>query len=536
MNLQEGTLLQGGKYKIERLLGQGGFGITYLATQKVEVQGPLGTICADVKVCIKEFYMKDLCNREESGTLVSVPSIGSKELVEKFRQKFIKEAKNISKLKHPNIIKVLDVFDENNTAYYVMEYIDGGSLSDRIKHVGSLNEAQVLAYTKKIADALQYIHSQNMNHLDVKPANILLNTKDEIVLIDFGLSKNYDVAGEQTTSTPIGVSIGYAPIEQSRIGGVGSFSPPTDIYSLGATMYKMLTGNTPPEASVVMDDGVPAMPNSISQNTQSVIEKAMEPRRKDRYQTISEMMKALECSMPVEVEKSDKTLEDEATQILPEKKPVPKKRKPTTVPKSTKEKKSKQATIETPRFLHEEDNEATRMISIDMVIQSSISTDEVVDLGLSVYWCGYNLDAKTPAEDGQHQGWGDKRYSWRDCPENITHTNIDIAATSSNGRFRIPTRSEFKELLDRCRWSWIEYNGTKGCKVTGPSGKSIFLPAAGKKGINGISKKGSFGYYWTSNKASQWGMIHYLYFNEEMTELMYEPMNVLRSIRPVCDK
>lgn len=533
--LTNGTLLQGGRYKIERVLGQGGFGITYLATQKVEIEGPLGTISAEIKVCIKEFYMKDLCNRKRSSTHVSVPSTGSKEMVEKFRQKFIKEATNISKLKHPYIIKVLDVFDENNTAYYVMEYIDGGSLSDKIKAEGSLTESQTLRYVKEIADALQFIHNQNMNHLDVKPANILLNSKDDIVLIDFGLAKNYDVAGEQTTSTPIGISVGYAPIEQSRIGGVGTFSPPTDIYSLGATMYKMLTGKTPPEASVVMDDGLPMMPEAISQTTQKVIEKAMEPRRKDRYQTIEEMMNALISEEVNDVKNEKNAVEDESTIILQKKKVS---KNTTKVKKSIpkKEETKEKKIAEMPKFLHEEDNEATRMISIDMVIQSSISTDEVVDLGLSVNWCGRNLDAATPAEDGKHVSWCDKRFAWKDCPENISCTNIDIVATASKGKYRIPTRSEFKELMDWCRWSWIEYNGTYGCKVTGPSGKSIFLPAAGKIGMNGISKKGSFGYYWTSNKASQWGMIHYLYFNEEITELMYEPMNVLRSIRPVCDK
>lgn len=233
-----------GKYKIERVLGQGGFGITYLAKQKVSVAGALGTIDAEIEVTIKEFFMKELCNRDEESSMVTVPSTGSADLVEKFRQKFIKEAKNISKLTHPHIIKVLDVFEENGTAYYVMEYIDGGSLSDLIEKKGSLSEEETLKYTRQIASALQYIHAHNMNHLDVKPGNVLLRQNGDVVLIDFGMSKNYDVAGEQTTSSPVGVSVGYAPIEQSRVGGLGMFSPETDIYSLGATMFKMLTGQT----------------------------------------------------------------------------------------------------------------------------------------------------------------------------------------------------------------------------------------------------------------------------------------------------
>ena len=114
--LSNNAILCNGKYKIERVLGQGGFGITYLAKQKVSVAGALGTIDAEIEVTIKEFFMKELCNRDEASSMVTVPSTGSAELVEKFRQKFIKEAKNISKLTHPHIIKVLDVFEENGTA------------------------------------------------------------------------------------------------------------------------------------------------------------------------------------------------------------------------------------------------------------------------------------------------------------------------------------------------------------------------------------------------------------------------------------
>lgn len=296
--LRNNAILCNGKYKIERVLGQGGFGITYLAKQKVSVAGALGTIDAEIEVTIKEFFMKELCNRDEASSMVTVPSTGSAELVEKFRQKFIKEAKNISKLTHPHIIKVLDVFEENGTAYYVMEYIDGGSLSDLIEKNGSLSEDETLKYTRQIASALQYIHAHNMNHLDVKPGNVLLRQNGDVVLIDFGMSKNYDVAGEQTTSSPVGVSVGYAPIEQSRVGGLGMFSPETDIYSLGATMFKMLTGQTPPEATAVFDEGLPELPMEISEQTKRVIKKAMQPRRKERYHSIEEFVKMLHMEQP----------------------------------------------------------------------------------------------------------------------------------------------------------------------------------------------------------------------------------------------
>ena len=135
MNLQQGTLLQGGKYQIKKVLGQGGFGITYLATQKISVEGPIGQIEIEINLAIKEFFMKDICNREEGTHAVTVPSLGSKELAERFKQKFIKEARHISILNHPNIIKVVDVFEENGTAYYVMEYHDNGSLNSIITYI-----------------------------------------------------------------------------------------------------------------------------------------------------------------------------------------------------------------------------------------------------------------------------------------------------------------------------------------------------------------------------------------------------------------
>ena len=319
--LQPNTTLQSGKYKIIRTLGQGGFGITYLAKQRVAVEGPLGKIDVEVEVTIKEFFMKDLCNRDESTKRVYVPSWGSAEFVEKFKKKFLKEAVNISKLNHPNIIKVLDVFEENGTAYYVMEYIQGGSLSDLIKEKGCFSEEETLCYTSKIASALRYIHAQKMNHLDIKPANVLLRPNGDVVLIDFGLSKNYDVTGEQTTSTPVGVSVGYAPIEQSRVGGVGSFSPATDIYSLGATMYKMLTGETPPEASAIIDDGLPPMPSYISASVKKAIESAMQVKKMDRPQSINEFMMCLQPSDSCDEEKVVRSANSEDTILLKEQAP-----------------------------------------------------------------------------------------------------------------------------------------------------------------------------------------------------------------------
>lgn len=310
MQLQPNTLLQGGKYKykIERVLGQGGFGITYLATTKFEMQGPLGMIETEIKVAIKEFFMKELCDRNHNTSHVSVGSIGSRELVNRFRKKFVKEANNIAALQHPSIVKVLEVFEENGTAYYVMEYIEGYSLQEWLKQQGTLPEQEALGYIQQVSSALDYIHRQKMNHLDVKPANILRRENGSVVLIDFGLSKQYDEKGEQTSSTPVGVSAGYAPIEQSKPGGVGQFSASTDIYSLGATLYKLVTGQTPPDASDVVNDGI-SIPAGISNRVAVAISKAMEPSRRNRPQTITEFLTLLDLrkeeeTIPVEPEET----------------------------------------------------------------------------------------------------------------------------------------------------------------------------------------------------------------------------------------
>lgn len=283
MELKQGTQLQGGRYVIGKVLGQGGFGITYSAVQTT----------LDAKVAIKEFFMKELHGRDESTSKVFVGSAGSSDLVERFRLKFIKEARNIYRLKHKNIISVIDVFEENGTAYYVMEYLEGGSLADKVKS-GALRESDALRYIRQVASALDFIHGKQMMHLDVKPANILLDGDGNAVLIDFGLAKQYDSEGEQTSTTPVGISHGYAPMEQYKRGGVSHFSPATDIYSLGATLFKLVTGDTPPEASDVMNDGLPEISANVSQKVKDALVATMQFRVKDRPQSIDEFLLLLD--------------------------------------------------------------------------------------------------------------------------------------------------------------------------------------------------------------------------------------------------
>lgn len=278
--LHAGATLQGGKYTIERMLGQGGFGITYLGTQAG----------LNRQIAIKEFFMRAYCNRDADTSHVSVASQGSREEVERFRQKFVKEAQTISALDNPHIVRVYDVFEENGTAYYVMEYIEGGSLKDLLHTRGPLPEAEAVDYIRQLADALAYIHSQKLLHLDLKPANVLLKGGHTAVLIDFGVSKHYDNAGGQTSSTPAGVSAGYAPLEQYVMGGIAHFKPCTDLYALGATLYCLLCGQAPPEAGRLNEEGLPPLPRPVSRGVETAIRQALQVKQKDRPQTVEEFL------------------------------------------------------------------------------------------------------------------------------------------------------------------------------------------------------------------------------------------------------
>ena len=269
--LAEGMELLNGKYTIIRMLSHGGFGVTYLAHHN-----PL-----DIDVCIKEFFPKDYCNRDAFSYEVTVSTSGNVEAVENFMRKFIKEAKSIARQHHEGIIKILDIFEENGTAYYVMDYIDGQSLKQMVETRGPLPLDEALGYIRQAAGALGYLHGRNMNHLDVKPANMMVDHSGKLTLIDFGLSKHYGDDGRETTMTPMCISRGYSPKEQYLTGGVSYFSPAADIYALGATLYYLLTGQNPPEA---VDTPLKKLvfPASVPENVKAAIRHAMQYEPEDR--------------------------------------------------------------------------------------------------------------------------------------------------------------------------------------------------------------------------------------------------------------
>ena len=310
--LQPDSTLQGGKYRIIKKLGQGGFGITYLA-ENTMLEG---------KVAIKEFFFKEYCERDDATCHVTIPTTGNREIVERFKQKFIKEAKTIFRLNHPNIVRIHDVFEENDTAYYVMDYIEGESLGDMVKRRGAIPEAEALGYVKDAASALEYIHSKNINHLDIKPGNLMKRKEDgRIIVIDFGVAKQYDaVTSEGTTNTPVGISLGYSPMEQYSKNGVQTFSPQSDVYALAATLFKLLTGNTPPESIKIPEYGLPVaelQEKHVSRSVIFAIAMAMKGRH-ERTQSVAEFINNLSgddtvvIPDPAEAERKRNEAEEEA--------------------------------------------------------------------------------------------------------------------------------------------------------------------------------------------------------------------------------
>lgn len=313
--LPKGTILHGKSfvYQIDNVLGQGSFGITYLAS--IKINGALGSIDANVKVTVKEFFMANF-NGRQGCTVTSGSQDG---MYGYYKHKFTQEAINLSKLHHPNIVNVLEAFEENNTVYYAMEYIDGGSLDKKIEQNQKLSEEQCMELTKQIGSAVSFMHDNMMLHLDLKPSNIMLKQNGDAVLIDFGLSKQYTENGEPETLTKVGGGTpGYAPLEQISYRDGKGFPVTMDVYALGGTMYKMLTGVRPPEASDILEDGFPLQEltnRNVSEHTAVVIAKAMMPKRSERYQSVMDMINDLIYPSPSADKGHERTKETEKLPI-----------------------------------------------------------------------------------------------------------------------------------------------------------------------------------------------------------------------------
>ena len=303
--LQVGTILHG-TYKIESYLSSGGFGNTYLA-KNIEF---------DETYAIKEFFVKGVCQRDGNSTTISVSNAENTNSFEQQREKFKKEARRLRSLSNPHIVKVYDLFEENGTAYYVMDYVDGENLSARLKRTNApLAESEVRNYLNQILDGLEAIHNEGMFHLDIKPANIMVDSHDVVKLIDFGASKQQSTVGGATMSTGISYTNGYAPSEQMA-QSYDKFGPWTDFYALGATMYKLLTNQDPPSVSDLSEDETEdkhlalPMPN-VSEEMKKLVVWMMQVNRNQRPQSVGDILHFLSSnqeetvSEPFDSEESD---------------------------------------------------------------------------------------------------------------------------------------------------------------------------------------------------------------------------------------
>ena len=276
--LPEGTLLRNGTYRIEKHLSSGGFGNTYLVRN----------IAFNELYALKEFFMKGINLRSGSEVTVSVPD--NNLTYESQMDKFRKEALRLRRLNNPHIVQVHDLFQENGTAYYVMDYIDGESIGAYMKRTGeTIPEQKVWKLLMQMLDALQAVHSQGLWHLDIKPGNIMFDKRGIYYLIDFGASKQmHSKDSNSVTSSALCYTPGYAPMEQVE-QAVDKFGPWTDFYALGATFYYMLTRQQPPSFTTLSEEGAFQLPATVSQRLSHLIRWMMRPNRKDRPQSVADI-------------------------------------------------------------------------------------------------------------------------------------------------------------------------------------------------------------------------------------------------------
>lgn len=298
--LPKGTILNSGKieYRIEDVLGAGGFGITYRASAIINI----GHISKRFDFAVKEHFTKG-CYRGEDKISVLYPDTLKNE-VEESRVDFETEAKRLSELGKlsRHIVKVNESFRANGTFYYVMEYLEGGDLEKYVrKHKSTLSEADAISLLIPIAKAVALLHSGDkpLLHLDIKPDNIVMKREDGSdlqipVLIDFGAAKHFDKKGKPTSMpTAKGATEGFAPIEQ--YGPITEFDARLDVYALGATLFYLLTGKRPPKAFDIMNTSIAELlPPTITPRTRDAIVAAMKPSKNERTPNVNAFIEQIE--------------------------------------------------------------------------------------------------------------------------------------------------------------------------------------------------------------------------------------------------
>ena len=283
--LPEGFQLNG-KYTVKKHIASGGFGSTYLVIQNDNNQ----------MLAAKELFIKGVNQRDGIGKVIVTEQANIK-LFNSQRDKFMREATTLLAIDNNNVVRVYDCFLQNNTAYYVMEFVDGMTLAQKVKTQGKLEEKEAISIFVHILNALFAIHRQKVLHLDIKPANIMIDAKGNVKIIDFGTAKIInDDPDTIATFTPV-----YAPTElqQQDMKNIGTW---TDIFSLGATLYFMLTATKPPTSAdiIQMKERAFFFPENITDITKSLIIWMMKPEMALRPQSVGQVISFMETGkMPI---------------------------------------------------------------------------------------------------------------------------------------------------------------------------------------------------------------------------------------------
>ncbi len=287
--LPQGYQLQ--EFRIESVLGEGGFGITYLATDTN----------LNTQVVIKEFLPREFSARNpQNRTVTPYSTVDENGTYDYLRQKFVNEAQILASIRHPNIVRVFSFFKANNTAYFVMDYIEGESLKTYLSKKEALEFQEILSIIMPILEGLKRVHEKEYLHRDIAPDNIYLRNNSMPMLIDFGAAKN--ATREHSLSLSAIVKSGYSAPEQYMTNA--RQSPATDIYSVGSLLYSMISGKVAPEAPKrqmeILNGNIDPLEEILSQYKDrypkellEIIQRAMSIKEKKRFQSVSEMQKSI---------------------------------------------------------------------------------------------------------------------------------------------------------------------------------------------------------------------------------------------------
>lgn len=482
------------------------------------------------------------------GDSVTVSVEENRASFEQMRAKFLHEAQRMAQLRNPYVVRVTDCFEQNDTAYYVMDLINGRSLSDVMKAKGrAFTEEEVRQMLPQMLDALRAIHASGIYHLDLKPANIMQDKNGHLCLIDFGASKQMSLEETRTlsTSTALCYTPGFAPDELIQ-GASKYIGPWTDFYGLGATLYNLLTRETPPETADVKYSGESAFrfSPSVSPQMQQLVRWLMQPDYPQRPKSVEEIetrLKSVGQQSPVSpdiptVSSDDNVRQESKDTVRATRKAEPERGKnvlrtalgivgviigPLTVI----------AVINLFALFVGGNHEIDDIDDPVQTVVTPIEEDEptayktcpdnhhphMIDLGLpsGTLWACCNVGANAPEEYGDYFAWGETKtkavYNWdtysygnsvdnvEDIGSDIAGTEYDAATANWGAPWRMPTKEQCKELKDHCKSEWTTMNNVEGLKLTGPSGDFIFLPAAGGRSDDKLNRDGWFGDYWSSS-------------------------------------